>query len=326
MKGVTLKVLGALAVFVIVLIGAPYVVNAYVLSILTTVLFLSFIGQAWNLMLGFAGLLSLGHALFVGVGAYAAAAVFVHLGIGPWLGIFVAIACAVAAGCLIGYLGFRFSISGVYFALLTIAFAEFTRIVVDHLDWLGATQGLFLPVSNRTTNDLLNLRGTPEMFYYVVLALSLSAFALCHWLLGSRLGFYWRAIRDDAAAAEASGVDIFRCRMAAVAISSAMSGIAGTWYAFYYNNLFPEITFNIVQSIEITLGPIVGGVGTLFGPILGAFVLTPLGEVITHLTEPLGLHGAKQFFWGLAVALIVLLRPQGLWPWIAGLLGLGRKS
>ncbi|RMH47347.1 MAG: branched-chain amino acid ABC transporter permease [Alphaproteobacteria bacterium] len=317
---VLLAALGAL------LLAAPFLVDSYVLSVLIIVLFFAYVGQAWNLMLGFAGQLSLGHALFVGIGAYASAALFVHFHLPPWAGVFAAVALAVLAGSVIGYLGFRFSIRGAYFALLTIAFAEFTGIAVAHVDWLGGSGGLFLPVSNRAHDDLANLRGSPTMFYYVILTLTAGALALCSWLLNSRLGLYWKAIREDQEAAEALGVPLFRCKMIAVAISSGLSGIGGVWYAFYYNNLFPETTFGTSHSIELILATVVGGVGTLFGPILGAFVLTPLGEVMTALTEGIGIDGVKPFFWGLAVAAIVLFRPSGLWPWLYRLLALGNGT
>jgi branched-chain amino acid transport system permease protein len=316
----------ALAALFAVLAVAPIVANNYQLSVLTLVLYYAYVGQAWNIMFGFAGLLSLGHALFIGIGSYASAALFVHFGIGPWAGVFLAVALAVAVGCFIALLGFRFAISGVYFALLTIAFAEFTRIVCDHIGWLGATEGLFLPVSSRSRIDLANLRGPPEMFYYLMLTLTFAALGVSRWLLHSKLGYCWRAIRDDPEAAAATGVNVFWCRMAAVAISCAASGIAGVWYAFYYNNLFPEIAFDIGKSIEITFAPIVGGVGTLFGPVLGAFLLFPLGELITGATQRLGLEGIKQFIWGIAVVAIVLLRPSGVWPWLWGILGLAETG
>jgi branched-chain amino acid transport system permease protein len=277
-------------------------------------------------MFGFAGLLSLGHALFIGIGSYASAALFVHFGIGPWAGVFLAVLLAVASGCFIGFLGFRFAIGGIYFALLTIAFAEFTRIIFDHVAWLGASEGFFLPVSSRTRIDLPNLRGSPEMYYYLILTLTFLALGVSQRLINSKLGYCWRAIRDDPEAAAATGVNVFWCRMAAVAVSCAASDIAGVWYAFYYNNLFPEISFNIGKSIEITFAPIVGGVGSLFGPILGAFLLVPLGEVITTATERLGIEGIKQFIWGIAVVAIVLFRPSGVWPWLWQILCLDERS
>ncbi|MCB1544156.1 MAG: branched-chain amino acid ABC transporter permease [Rhodoblastus sp.] len=319
------RALALLAIVTAVLIAAPFFVNNYVLSVLIIVLYFAYVGQAWNLMLGFAGQLSLGHALFVSLGAYTSAALFIKFGVSPVVGVFAAIAVAVVAGCLIGYLGFRFSIRGVYFALLTIAFAEFTGIIVDHISWLGASSGLFLPVKNLQSNDIVNLRGSPTMFYYVILTLTGLALALCSWLLNSKLGLYWQAIREDQEAAEASGVPLFRYKMIAVAISSGLTGVGGVWYAFYYNNLFPETMFKTSQSVEIILGSVVGGVGSLFGPVLGAFVLTPLGEALTAATEGMHVDGVKSFFWGLCVAAIVLFRPQGLWPWLYDLLGLGPK-
>jgi branched-chain amino acid transport system permease protein len=325
LEGIPLRALALLGVFAAALVVAPLFVSSYVLSVLIIVLYFAYVGQAWNLMIGFAGQLSLGHALFVGIGAYTSAALFVHFGVAPWIGMFAAVALSVLVGCIIGSLGFRFSIRGVYFALLTIAFAEFTLVIVDHIPWLGSTGGLFLPVANRNRIDLFNLRGSQVMFYYVILGLTAAALVLCRLLLNSKLGLYWQAIREDQQAAEAIGVHLLRYKMIAVAISSGLTGIAGVWYAFYYNNLFPETTFSTAKSIELILGTVVGGVGTLFGPILGAFILTPLGEVLTSLTEDLKIDGIKTFFWGICVAAIVLFRPAGLWPWLSGLLGLDAR-
>ena len=313
--------------FLLIMLLLPVWGSSYIMTVATTVFYLALIGQSWNLMLGFAGLLSIGHALFVGIGAYTAAYLFSAVGLPPLIGVIPAILLAVLMGMLIGYLGFRFAIGGVYFALLTIAFAEFVRIVIDHATFLGATGGYFLKATaaDRKGIDLVNLRGSPEMFYFLIMALALGALVLCWYLLRSKLGYYWQAIRDDEAAAEALGVHVFRYKMYAVIISSGMAGVAGVFYAFYQNSLFPEIVFNIERSIEVTLGPIVGGVGTLFGPIFGTFILTPLGEIITDLIDLLKhwgiinprakLDGLKLLVWGLAVVLIVLFKPKGLWPW-----------
>jgi branched-chain amino acid transport system permease protein len=316
-----------LALLVVVLVALPWVAGSYVLSVATLILFFAFTGQAWNVMMGFAGQLSLGHSLYVGLGAYAAAGLFFHYGIGPWAGIWLAIAVCVAAGAVIGFLAFRFGISGVYFALLTIAFAEFTRIGFDHLQWLGGPGGLFIKVEQRESWDLLNLRGTPRMFYYVMLALTAAAYALCAWLLRSRAGYYWQAIRENEEAAQALGINTFRWKMLAVVISAAMTALSGVFFAFYYNNLFPEQIFHISRSIEIILGPIIGGLGTLFGPILGAAVLTILADGITELMALAGLEipGVKQVFYGLCLLGVVMFLPHGIWPPIARRLGLTRR-
>lgn len=316
--GVALALLGA------VLVALPAFAGSYLLSVATLILFFAYAGQAWNVMMGFAGQLSLGHSLYVGLGAYAAAGLYFHYGIGPWAGVWIALALCIAAGVAIGFLAFRFGISGVYFALLTIAFAEFTRIGFDHIQWLGGPGGLFIKVEQRVAWDLLNLRGTPAMFYYVILALNAAALALCAWLLRSRAGYYWQAIREDEEAARALGIDTFRWKMLAIGVSSGMTALAGVFFAFYYNNLFPEQIFHISRSIEIILGPIIGGLGTLFGPILGAAVLTILADGITELMAWIGIEvpGIKQVFYGLCLLVVVMFRPHGIWPAIARRLGL----
>ena len=315
-----------LAVLGLALAALPGFANAYVLSVATLILFIAYTGQAWNVMMGFAGQLSLGHSLYVGVGAYAAAGLFFHFGIGPWAGIWLAIALCVAFGAAIGFLAFRFGISGVYFALLTIAFAEFTRIGFDHLDWTGGPGGLFIKVAQRDQIDLANFRGPPAMYYYAMLVLAAGAFALCAALLKSRAGYYWQAIRENEEAAQALGINTFRWKMLAVVLSSAMTAVSGVFFAFYYNNLFPEQIFHISRSIEIILGPIIGGVGTLFGPILGAAVLTILADAITELLAVLGweIPGIKQVFYGVVLLVVITFLPHGIWPTLARKLGVGK--
>jgi branched-chain amino acid transport system permease protein len=214
----------------------------------------------------------------------------------------------------------------VYFAILTIAFAEFARIGFDHLGFLGGSGGLFLPVANYARNDIWNLRGSPMMFYYVMLVLTAAALVLCHLLLESRTGYYWRAIREDEEAARSLGIDTFRYKMLAVVISAGMTAIAGMFFAFYYNNLFPEQVFHVSRSIELILGPIIGGIGTLFGPIIGAFLMTGLSELMQNLLASFGLDvpGARQVFYGACLLGVVLLLPDGVWPWMAARLGLSR--
>ena len=317
----------ALGLLAAVLVAVPWWANDYLLTILITILYFAYTGQAWNVMMGFAGQLSLGHAIYVGLGAYAAAALYIHYGIGPWIGLLAALAVAGTCGALIGFLAFRFRVGGVYFAILTIAFAEFARIGFDHFSWVGASSGFFLPVANYARNDVWNLRGSPAMFYYLILLLTAGAFVLCHALLKSRMGYYWQAIREDEIAARSLGINTFRYKMYAVVISAGMTSVAGVFFAFYYNHLFPEQIFHISRSIELILGPVIGGVGTLFGPILGAFLLTGMSEFMQTLLGAFGLDvpGAKQVSYGVCLLLIVLLVPDGVWPWLAGKLGITER-
>ncbi len=315
-RAAALVVLAALAV-------AGPLVDRYALSILILILFFAYVGQAWNIMMGFCGQLSLGHALYVGLGAYTSAALYQHFGVWPWFGMIAAVAVCVLAATVIGWLAFRFSISGTYFALLTIAFAEFTRIGFDHFDWVGGSGGFFLTVVQQGDVDLLNLRGHPLIFFYLILALTAAAFVLSAAIRGSRLGFYFRAIRDNEDAARACGVNSLRYKLYAVQISAALTGLGGVFHAFYYNNLFPEQIFNMSGSIEIILAPIIGGIGTLFGPVLGAALLTLLSEAVTEALNYAGLElpGLKQIFYGVLLGLSIAFMPHGVWPPLARWLG-----
>jgi len=318
-----------LVVLLAALLAAPWVVNDYLLTVLILILYFAYAGQAWNIMMGFAGQLSLGHAIYVGLGAYVAAALFTKFGVSPWLGLLTAIPMTAACGAIIGYLAFRFGVAGVYFAILTIAFAEFARIGFDHLSFVNASSGLFLPVKQYAHNDLWQLRGGPAMFYYVILAATAAVFILCRMLLRSRVGYFWLAIREDEQAARACGIDTFRYKMYAVMVSAAVTSFAGVFYAFFYNNLFPEQVFGISRSIEIILGPIIGGVGSLFGPIVGAFVLTGVAEALNTALMHFGLDlpGAKQVFYGVCLLFVIVALPEGVWPAVARRLGVagGRR-
>jgi branched-chain amino acid transport system permease protein len=157
------------------------------------------------------------------------------------------------------------------------------------------------------------------MYYYAILALTAGALALCAWLLKSRAGYYWQAIRENEEAAQALGINTFRYKMIAVLISSAMTAVSGVFFAFYYNNLFPEQIFHISRSIELILGPIIGGIGTLVGPLVGALLITGLAEGMRELMLQLGIDvpGVKQVFYGVCLLLVVMFLPDGVWPPLA---------
>lgn len=310
--------LGLIALGALLLL-LPAFADNYLLSVAILFLYFALAGQAWNIMMGFAGQLSLGHALYLGAGGYAAAGLFFHFGIGPWAGMWAAAALCALLGAALGALAFRYGVAGVYFTLLTIACAEFARVGLDHFDWLGGSGGLFLKIAERGDIDLANLRGPPPMFYYAILLLAAAATALSAYFLRSRAGYYWQAIREHEGAAQALGVHTFRWKMFAVTLSAAMTGVAGVFSAFYYGNLFPEQIFGIHRSVEIILGPIIGGLGTIVGPILGAALLTALGEGASEIVAALGweVPGIKQMIYGIVLLIVIVFLPQGIWPALA---------
>lgn len=311
------------ALLAVALLAVPAVAGRYELSVLILVFQFVLMGQAWNLMMGYAGQLSLGHALYVGLGAYVPALLWLHLGVSPLIGVFAGMAAAMLAAGVIGWLGLRFGIEGVYFALLTIAFAEIARVAFDHLAITGGAGGLFLPVTPEGRAAWWMLDGGPVFFYYLTLGLAAGATGVVAWLARSRFGFLWRAVRDDPVAAEALGVNLFRARMQAILVSAAMASVAGVVVAFYYRNLFPGQVFDMSRSLELILAPIIGGLGTVMGPVVGAALLTPAGEGLAALVQELGLDapGVKAVAYGLLLIAVIWVRPSGIWPWLAKRLG-----
>ena len=303
--------LGALAV--LVLLALPAVLGSYATTILILVFFYGFLGQAWNIVGGYAGQLSVGHAAFVGIGGYTAALLSLERGLTPWIGMFVGGALAAVLGAVVGYLGFRFGLRGFYFVLLTVAFAEICRIAVSNLDAVGGALGLYITF----TGDPRQFQFQDgRVYYYIALALMLAATGVVALLERRRFGIYLAAIREDESAAEALGVDTFKYKMLAMVVSSFLTGLGGTFYAFYLFSLQPNAMFGIPLSVEIILRPIVGGAGTLLGPILGSFMLTPLGELSRLYFGQGGHHGLHLVAYGVLLIAVVLFLPQGAYPYL----------
>jgi branched-chain amino acid transport system permease protein len=303
---------GALAV----LIALPAVLGPYALTIFVNILFFAYLGQAWNIVGGYAGQLSAGHAAFVGIGGYAAAVLAAETGLTPWLGMVVGGALAGALGAVIGYLGFRFGLRGFYFVLLTVAFAEVCRIVVSNWERVGGAVGFYITF---TGNPWQLQFQDDRAWYYIALGLLLLATAVAWTMERRRFGIYLTAIREDETASEALGVDTLRYKLLAMALSSFLTGLAGAFYAYRYSSLQPNAVFGIPLSVEIIIRPIVGGAGTLLGPIVGSFILTPLGELSRAWFGQGGWHGAHLIVYGVLLVAVVLFLPQGAVPYVRAL-------
>ena len=297
----------------VILLALPAVLSSYALTIFILILFYGFLGQAWNIVGGYAGQLSAGHAAFVGIGAYTSALLSTEWGLTPWLGMFVGAALATALGAIIGYLGFRFGLRGFYFVLLTVAFAEVCRILVSNIDALGGALGLYITFTGNPRQFQFQ---DQRAYYYIALALMLAATGVAALIERRRFGIYLTAIREDEGACEALGVDTFKYKMLAMLVSSFLTGLGGTFYAFYLFSLQPNTVFGIPLSVEIIIRPIIGGTGTLLGPILGSFILTPLGELSRQYFGQSGLHGAHLIVYGVLLVSVVLFLPQGAYPYL----------
>ena len=287
--------------------------SKFYLDVLTLIFFTAYIGQSWNILGGYAGQFSFGGVMFFGTGAYTSSILLVTLGIPPIVGIFVAVLMGAFLGFLVGYLSFRSGLRGSYFALITLAFAELLRVLANSVEFTGGGVGLFLTYAP----GLKNLQFvSPTGFYYFSLFLLVISLAIALWLERSRFGAQLIAIRENEEAAEALGIDTLKCKLYAIMIMGGMGGAAGTFYAQKYLYIDPPISYSIALSVEMLLVSIVGGLGTVFGPLIGSVVLHVVNEVARHFIDTPGL---SLIVYGVILIFIISYLPNGL-------VGLFRRS
>lgn len=281
--------------------------SGVLLNLMMMALYATLLAQSWNILGGFGGQFSFGHALFFGTGAYVQAMAQVQGGLNPWLALLLAIGAAAAVGLFIGALSFRYGLRGSYFALVTLAFAEVFRILALSVPFTGAGVGLMVPLKA----SLANMQFTsPKGYVYLMLAFVTLALLVTCWLKASRFGAYLQAVRDNEDAARAIGVDPFRIKLGAIGLSGAFMGAGGAFYVQVFQYIDPGIAFGPTTSVEALVGAIVGGLGTLWGPLLGAAVLHLLADVTRNLFGQL--PGINMVIYGAVLVLIVTFLPRGL--------------
>jgi branched-chain amino acid transport system permease protein len=277
----------------------------WVKFVFTTLLF-AFMGQAWNILGGYGGQFSFGHALFFGTGAYAAAIGQVAFGLNPWFGLALGAGAAGAVGWAAGFLSFRYGLRGSYFALVTLAFAEVFRILANAAPFTGGGAGQFVPLAAGWANFQPGYVG----FYYLLVALVLASLWLAARIENSRFGAQLMAVRENEQAAAALGVDANAVKLKAIALSGAMTGIGGVIYMQFYLYIDPSIAYGPGVSVEILLVPIIGGMGTVFGPLVGSAVLHAASELARRLMGDA--PGAHLVFYGVLLVAMVRFLPDGL--------------
>ena len=310
------EVLGAVALGLLLVV--PPWLPPYFLEILISVLLFAYLGSAWNILGGYAGQFSFGHAAYFGIGAYTSTLLYLRAGVSPWLGMMAGGCLAAAFGLAAGYLSFRYGLRGPYFSLVTLAFAEMLRVIAVNTKAVGSSLGLVIP--SREAAPWSFMFAGKLSYYYVILAMALAAVLITRRLERSKLGYALRAIRENEDAAEASGVDALGMKLRAMALSSFLTALGGTFYAQYFAYIDPTITFGPAVSIQGLLQAIVGGAGTVLGPFLGAFVLTPVSELTRAALR--GRAGADVMLYGLVLMLVISFLPNGL----MGLIGAKRAG
>ncbi|RZJ14748.1 MAG: branched-chain amino acid ABC transporter permease, partial [Haliea sp.] len=271
----------SIAVFVLAVALLPLLTGSgVVLNFAMTVLYAALMAQAWNLLGGYGGQFSFGHSLFFGTGAYVQAIAQLQGGLNPWPALALAMALAAAVGLFVGALSFRYGLKGSYFALVTLAFAEVFRVVALSVPFTGAGVGLMLPLRAAASNMQFQHRSG---FVWLALAMVAIALLLTAWLRHSRFGARLQAVRDNEDAARAVGVDPLRAKLGAIGLSGALMGGAGAFYVQVFQYIDPGIAFGSHTSVEALVAAIVGGMGTLWGPLLGALTLHLLAEGTRNL-------------------------------------------
>jgi branched-chain amino acid transport system permease protein len=302
-----MKDLASIALFAALVACAPLVTHSGVaLNFIMMALYACLLAQAWNILGGFGGQFSFGHALFFGTGAYAQAIAQLH-GVNPWLALVLALAASAAVGLVIGALTFRYGLKGSYFALVTLAFAEVFRVFAVSVSFTGAGVGLMVPLRESAANMQFASRAG---YLWLILALLTVAQLVAAWLRHSRFGAYLQAVRDNEDAARAVGVNPFRIKLAAIGLSGALMGAGGAFYVQVFQYIDPGIAYGPSTSVEALVAAIVGGMGTLWGPVLGAVALHLLGDVTRNLFGQL--PGINMVIYGVVLVAIVMFLPRGI--------------
>jgi branched-chain amino acid transport system permease protein len=284
------------------------VTDVYTQNILILTLMFAALSQSWNILSGYCGQISLGHALYFGLGAYVSTILFTKFGIIPWIGMVAGGGLSAAIALALGYPCFR--LRGHYFTLATIVIAETGYLLVLNWDWAGAALGIQLPMGQGSWL-LLQFPRDKVPYFYVALALTCTTWFVAWIFEDSKWGYWWRAVRDNPEAAESLGVVVFHSKMAAAAVSAFFTAIAGSFYAQFVGYIDPESVMTFQFSLLMALPAVLGGIGTLWGPALGAVILVPLNELVRSYAGGSG-AGIDLMIYGSLIVVISLARPQGL--------------
>ena len=258
----------------ILLIFPVFVKVSYVLHIAIMIFMYTTLGVSWNILTGFAGQISLGQSVFLGVGGYTSAVLLVKFGVSPWIGLFAGIIASMALGWFIGIPCFR--LKGRYFAIATMAVVQIVYLTVTRWEFVGGARGIYFPLRNWGMAHFAFRAKEP--YYFIAMGMMLVAMAAVYYIEYSHIGYYLKTIREDPDAASSLGINVPKYKMIAMMFSASLAAIAGTFYGQYLLFIDPDTMF--LLSVPIMLMAIMGGVGSLLGPLVGAVLLIPIQEIV----------------------------------------------
>jgi branched-chain amino acid transport system permease protein len=305
----------------VLLIPAPLLLPGAQEAVVVRVLIFALLAIGWNVMSGFGGMFSFGHAAYFGLGGYTTAWLLVETGTSPWIGMAAGMVVAAAFAAVIGFLALRYRLRGAYFALATFAFAEMLRLWATNADFVNRAEGYHVPLVTGESWWYLQFKPGSPNYFWIALALTVAALVVSILFLRSTSGQFALAARDDDEAAAALGVPVIRTKIKTMALAGAISSVAGSFYVQYYLFIDPDLAFGSAVSIQAILPAVIGGVGTVWGPLIGAAVLGPLSDVTaTLLRNPppfleflQGRGGLDVVLYGILLIVIVRLLPKGIY-------------
>jgi branched-chain amino acid transport system permease protein len=298
------------------LVAFPFVFTGpFPLHVMIVTFMFATLAVAWNIMGGYAGMFSFGQAAFFGIGAYTSSWLFVAHGVSPWLGLLAGGAAAAAVAVVIGYP--CSNLRGHYFAIASIAFAEIVRVHFNNWKVVGAAEGLTIPMVRPGGLAVFQFHQGKAPYYFIALAFLLASLAISRAVSRSRMGYYFRAIKESHELAMVLGISFVRYRLAAIMISAFISAAAGTLYAQYVLYLDPESVLVLSTSVQVVLIAMLGGAGSVLGPAIGALILVPVSE-LTRATLGHKGTGVDMMIYGALITLISVYQPKGVWGLLAG--------
>jgi branched-chain amino acid transport system permease protein len=311
LRSAPLRTLAAYVLPVAVIAALPLLpfVNNYIIAVTVRALIFISLGQAWNIVAGIGGQLSLGHGVFLGLGCYTTGILFNEYSIPPWIGGWVGVLLSLAVALVMG--GMTLRMRGVFFALATVAVSlALVQIALHFVDLTGGGDGLALRFFG---NSLWALQSrSPAPFLYGSLALVTAYYWLTRWVLACDFGLAMQAVRDDEVAAAAAGVAVFRTKVVGFMLSAAMTALAAVFYMQFYMAIDPQAAFGLAQAIQLQLPALLGGLGTALGPVIGGAVMIFLSEITNWGSTKLGINGLDILVYGVMLLAVVLRAPRGI--------------
>ena len=319
MKKFSTKSIIIAAIALALLLAFPLVVKqTFPIHVMILVFMFGMLGVAWNIMGGYAGMFSFGQAAFFGIGAYTSSFLLVSFHVNPWIGL---IAGGLVAALVAAAVGYPCSnLRGHYFAIASIAFSEIIRIHFNNWSLVNAAEGITIPMLPESLANFM-FHSSKLPYYYIIMIFMIFSLIVCYFVATSKMGYYFRAIKESHDVAEVLGINVVKYRLIAIMVSAFLSAMAGTFYAQYILYIDPESVMLGAISVQIVLISMLGGAGSILGPVIGAAILLPLAETTRVMLGHKG-TGIDMLIYGFLITIISVYQPQGVWEWIARM---GRK-